>query len=139
MFLLDTDADDVAIPVSKLTDHEFGARQEASRRRVRDSGLTVQLFASPAALGQLVERSLRELAQARRRTAAGRGRGQVAPVVAGDVPQEPAGFQPRADLLAGLDAPAPGRGRVSVVHAVTGDAGSGQDPAGGGLRAGPDR
>jgi Domain of unknown function (DUF4062) len=36
VFLLDTDADDVGIPVSKLTDHEFGARQEAFRRRVRD-------------------------------------------------------------------------------------------------------
>ena len=40
-------------------------------------------------------------------------------VVAGDIPQEPPGFQPRADLLAELDAPSP-RGRVSVVHAVTG-------------------
>jgi hypothetical protein len=48
VFLLDTDADDVGIPVSKLIDHEFGARQEAFRRRVRDSGLTVQSFASPA-------------------------------------------------------------------------------------------
>ena len=31
------------------------------------------------------------------------------PVVAGDVPQQPPGFQPRADLLAELDA-RPGRG-----------------------------
>jgi hypothetical protein len=46
-------------------------------------------------------------------------------VVAGDIPQEPAGFQPRADLLAELDAPL-GRGRVSVVHAVTGMRGVGK-------------
>ncbi|HEV3290341.1 MAG TPA: NB-ARC domain-containing protein, partial [Streptosporangiaceae bacterium] len=46
--------------------------------------------------------------------------------MAGDVPQEPAGFQPRADLLAELDAPSPGRGRVSVVHAVTGMRGVGK-------------
>jgi len=51
VFLLDTDANDVDIPVSKLTDHEFGGRQEAFRRRVRDSGLTIQSFASPAQLG----------------------------------------------------------------------------------------
>ena len=46
-------------------------------------------------------------------------------VVAGDIPQEPPGFQPRADLLAELDAPSP-RGRVSVVHAVTGMRGVGK-------------
>ena len=125
VFLLDTDADDVRIPLSMLIDHEFGARQEAFRGRVRDSGLTVQSFASPAQLGQLVERSLRDLDQARR-GASGRGRGgQVGSVVVGDVPQEPAGFQPRADLLAELDAPGP-RGRVRVVHAVTGMRGVGK-------------
>ena len=67
MFLLDTDADDVRIPVSKLNDYEFGARQEAFRRRVRDSGLVTGSFASPAELGQLVERSLRDLAERRQR------------------------------------------------------------------------
>ena len=38
MFLLDTNAADVGIPVSRLIDREFGARQEAFRRRVRDAG-----------------------------------------------------------------------------------------------------
>ena len=66
VFLLDTDAEDVGIPVSGLIDHEFGARQDGFRRRVRDSELVTQLFASPAELGQLVERSLRELAGTRR-------------------------------------------------------------------------
>jgi hypothetical protein len=47
------------------------------------------------------------------------------PVVVGDIPQEPAGFQPRTDLLGELDAPAAGRG-VSVVHAVTGMRGVGK-------------
>ena len=120
VFLLDTGADDIGIPASMLIDREFGARQEAFRRRVRDSGLTVQSFVSPAGLGQLVERSLRELAKTRR----GSGRGQLAGVVAGDVPQAPAGFQPRADLLAELDAPS--GGRVSVVRAVTGMRGVGK-------------
>ena len=108
VFLLDTDAADVGIPLSTLIDREFGARQDAFRRRVQDSGLVTQSFASPAALGQLVERSLRDLAETRR-GAGGGGRGGQGPVVVGDVPQEPAGFQPRADLLAELDAPG-GRG-----------------------------
>ena len=120
VFVLDTDADDTGIPVSRLIDQEFGGRQEAFRSRVRDSALTVQSFASPAGLGQLVERSLRELAEAR----SGGGRGPGPPTVVGDVPQEPTGFQPRADLLAELDAPS--GGRVRVVHAVTGMRGVGK-------------
>jgi tetratricopeptide (TPR) repeat protein len=124
VLLLDTDADDVRIPLSRLIDPEFGARQEAFRRRVRDSGLTVQSFGSPAALGQLVERSLRELAQTRHSAASGSRRGQIPAVVVGDVPQEPAGFQLRADLLAELEAPS--GGRVSVVRAVTGMRGVGK-------------
>ena len=111
---------------------EFGARQEAFRRRVRECGLVTQLFADPATLGQLVERSLRELAE-RRRDVSGRGHGGQVPavVVAGEIPQEPLGFQPRPDLLAALDAP--------VADAAAGgacadrDAGGGQDPPGGGL------
>ena len=109
VFLLDTDAADVGIPLSMLIDREFGARQDAFRVRVRDSGLVTGSFGSPAGLGQLVERSLRDLAEARR-GAGGGGRGGQGPVVVGDVPQEPAGFQPRADLLAELDAPGPGGG-----------------------------
>jgi tetratricopeptide (TPR) repeat protein len=122
VFLLDTEADDIGIPASRLIDHEFGARQDVFRRRVRDSGLTVQSFASPAELGQLVERSLRDLAQTRRGAGSGNPRGLVATVV-GDIPQEPLGFQPRSDLLAALDALGP---RVSVVHALTGMRGVGK-------------
>ena len=65
VFLLDTGADDVGIPPSALIGREFGDRQDAFRRRVQDSGLTTQSFATPDALGQLVERSLRELAAGR--------------------------------------------------------------------------
>jgi Domain of unknown function (DUF4062)/Tetratricopeptide repeat/NB-ARC domain len=65
-FLLDTGAVGVGIPPDQLIDLKFGARQEAFRRRVRDSGLVTQSFASPDQLGKLVERSLRELAEARR-------------------------------------------------------------------------
>ena len=77
VFLLDTGAADVGIPLSALIDRKFGARQDAFRRRVQDSGLTTQSFANPAALGQLVERSLRDLADTRRRIGSGIAREQV--------------------------------------------------------------
>ena len=125
VFLLDTDAEDVGIPPSKLIDHEFGPRQEAFRRRVQDSGLVTQKFTDPATLAQLVERSLRELAEKHRRGSAAGPVGPVLAVVAGEIPQEPLGFQPRADLLTALDAPGAGS-RVQVVHALTGMRGVGK-------------
>jgi hypothetical protein len=67
VFLLNTEAADVGIPLSYLIDLEYGARQEAFRRRVQASGLVTLPFAHPAELGWMVERSLRELAAARRR------------------------------------------------------------------------
>jgi tetratricopeptide (TPR) repeat protein len=77
VFLLDTGAANVGIPLSGLIDREFGARQDAFRRRVQDSGLLTQSFADPATLGQLVERSLRELTGTRRRIGSGIAREQV--------------------------------------------------------------
>ena len=125
VFVLDEDAADVGLPVSALIDREFGARQDAFRRRVRDSGLVTGSFGSPAGLGQLVERSLRELAKVRRAGGGGQVGAVPAVVVAGEIPQEPLGFQPRADLLAALDAPRAGVAG-SVVHAVTGMRGVGK-------------
>ena len=66
VFLLDASAANVGIPVEALIDHEFGGRQEAFRHRVREK-MVAPSFASPAELGRLVERSLRELADARNR------------------------------------------------------------------------
>ena len=125
VFVLDEGAADVGLPVSALIDREFGARQDAFRKRVRDSGLVTGSFTSPAALGQLVERSLREQAERRHRDSTDGGYdGPVsAVVVVGDIPQEPVGFQPRADLLAALDAPGFG---TRVVHALTGMRGVGK-------------
>ena len=77
VFLLDTSAEEVGIPLSALIDREFGDRQDAFRRRVQDSGLTTRSFADPATLGQLVERSLRDLAETRRRIGSGIQREQV--------------------------------------------------------------
>jgi tetratricopeptide (TPR) repeat protein len=77
VFLLDTDAEDVGIPLSRLIDREYGARQDAFRRRIQDSGLTTHSFKSPAELGRLVERSLRQLADTRRRLTIGISREKV--------------------------------------------------------------
>ncbi|HET9082184.1 MAG TPA: DUF4062 domain-containing protein [Trebonia sp.] len=51
VFLLDTDAADLGIPLSMLIDREFGIRHDAFRRRVQDSGLVTGSFASLAQLG----------------------------------------------------------------------------------------
>ena len=45
------------------------------------------------------------------------------PMIVGDIPREPPGFRPRADLLAKLDTAAAG---VPVVHAVIGMPGAGK-------------
>ncbi|HEV3294024.1 MAG TPA: DUF4062 domain-containing protein, partial [Streptosporangiaceae bacterium] len=66
VFTLDAGAEGTGIPPSGLIDLEFGARQEAFRRRVKQAGLVTQPFSNPAMLGQLVERSLREVAGRRR-------------------------------------------------------------------------
>lgn len=77
VFLLDTEASGVGIPLSRLIDREYGDRQDDFRRRVRATGLSTRSFTSPADLGRLVERSLRELARTRRRMASGIQREQV--------------------------------------------------------------
>lgn len=77
VFLLDTEAGDVGVPLSRLIDREYGQRQDDFCRRVQDSKLTTRSFASPDALQLLVERSLRELADTRRRIGSGLQREQV--------------------------------------------------------------
>lgn len=62
MFLLDLEADRVELPPTALIDHQSGEKQAAFRERVANAGLTVRKFATAAELGQLVERSLRQLA-----------------------------------------------------------------------------
>jgi tetratricopeptide (TPR) repeat protein len=96
VFLLDTAAADVGIPLAELIDHTFGTRQEEFRRRVQASGLLTQSFASPDQLGRLVERSLRELAVARR------GSGPLLPgsmLRVWNIPARNPGFTGREGLL----------------------------------------
>ena len=104
VFVLDTDAAATGIPLSRLIDMESGARQEAFRRRVQAS-LVTQPFADPATLGQLVERSLRELTARQARTAAlataGRLLAEVTDPFALEVhrPVQPGGRRPGLPVL----------------------------------------
>ena len=126
VFVLDTGAADVGIPVSALIDREFGARQEAFRRRVQDSGLVdAGRLPTRRTLGQLVERSLRELAETPP------ARGQREPGRAG--PGGGGGGDPaRAAGVPAARGPAGGAGCAgpgvagAVVHALTGMRGVGK-------------
>jgi hypothetical protein len=120
VFVLDTNSSEVGIPPSGLIDLELGARQEAFRHRVRDSGLVTGSFASPAELGQLVERSLRELTA---RAKDPQARERVRRVW--NVPARNLGFTGREGLLAAV------RGRLvagdrAVVQALAGMGGVGK-------------
>jgi tetratricopeptide (TPR) repeat protein len=77
VFVLNTATTNVGIPLDQILDLKYGARQEAFRARVSDSGLTRQRFDSPAKLGQLVHQSLMELEKTLRRIDSGMGREQV--------------------------------------------------------------
>ena len=115
MFMLDTGAEATGIPPSGLIDMEFGARQEAFRRRVRDS-LVTQPFSNPGMLGQLVERSLRELAGRHRRRM-----GEEASLSVRLAPR-PLFLAGREGLLAELDARLAGQPgpRVAVLFGLGG-------------------
>ncbi len=122
VFVLDTGAAGVGIPPDQLIDHAFGARQEAFRRRVQASGLVTQPFASPDQLGRLVERSLRELAAARR------GPGRLPPgsvLRVWNIPARNPGFTGREPLLAAVQARLVAGDRA-VVQALQGMGGVGK-------------
>lgn len=66
VFLLDEEAEDLGIPLKALIDRKYAEKQQRFLQKVRDAGLTLQKFANPDQLSQLVERSLRELAESER-------------------------------------------------------------------------
>ena len=122
VFVLDTAAADVGIPPDQLIDLAFGVRQEAFRRRVQASGLVTRSFAGPDELGRLVERSLRELADARDRP------GPLPPgsvLRVWNVPARNPGFTGRDDLLAAVRDRLAAGGRT-VVQALQGMGGVGK-------------
>ncbi|MFM7513037.1 MAG: hypothetical protein ACKO3F_06665 [Cyanobium sp.] len=63
VFLLDSDSENHGLPAKALIDRQYGDRQDAFLKRVKEAGLTLQRFRNPDDLKGLVERSLRELGQ----------------------------------------------------------------------------
>jgi hypothetical protein len=70
VFVLDGDSEDHGLPIKALIDREYGDRQDAFLKRVKEAGLTLQRFRNPDDLKGLVERSLRELAHSLKATPA---------------------------------------------------------------------
>jgi len=64
LFLLDDRSKEHGIPARDLYDTEFVQQQAAFRRRLRECGATVAFFRNPDQLQTLLERSLRDLADA---------------------------------------------------------------------------
>ncbi|WP_461120949.1 FxSxx-COOH system tetratricopeptide repeat protein [Saccharothrix stipae] len=121
VFLLDEEA---VGPGVLFRDPEFGARQEAFRRRLlMDSGLTVKVVRTPEELETAVAQALTELPIAE---PAGTGVGNAAGGVrVWNVPARLHGFTGRHDLLDGLTAALAGAGPV-VVRAIAGMGGIGK-------------
>jgi hypothetical protein len=65
VFMVDSGSEQLGLPPNALIDHTYGTRQAAFLQRVKESGLTVQLFRNPDDLSALVERSLRDLGEQR--------------------------------------------------------------------------
>ncbi|MCP9773863.1 DUF4062 domain-containing protein [Synechococcus sp. Tobar12-5m-g] len=63
VFQLDPEAEDPGIPPKALIDRLYGDRQEEFLAKVSNAGLTLQKFSNPDQLSQLVERSLKQLAE----------------------------------------------------------------------------
>jgi tetratricopeptide (TPR) repeat protein len=120
VFLL---GDDTEGSRALLHDEEFGARQEAFRKRLRDSGVTTATVSSPAELETAVYQALTELPRPRATPSAEMPSPAVRRVWT--VPARVREFTGRVDLLAELDA-TPATDGTAVVHAVTGMGGVGK-------------
>ena len=126
VFVLDTGAADVGIPVSALIDREFGPRQDAFRRRVQDCGLVTRLVresGDAGAAGGTVAAGAGRDSSPRAGGAGGAGRSR--PCGGGGDPARAAGV-PAARGPAGCAGRARRGVAGAVVHALTGMRGVGK-------------
>src|SRR5215218_5339539 len=122
VFLLDEDTDGPAV---MFRDPQFGARQEAFRARLTDSGVTTATVSNPGELESAVLHALTALPRADSTTP--RDVGSAARRL-WSIPARVRGFTGRVELLAELEA-ALRPGRPTVVQAVTGMGGIGKTTA----------
>jgi hypothetical protein len=69
IFVINAESEELGLPPTALVDRKYGERQDAFIQRVKEAGLTLQVFRNPDDLKGLVERSLRELAESTAATA----------------------------------------------------------------------
>jgi hypothetical protein len=120
VFLL---GEDTQGPAAMFGDLEYGARQQAFRGRLADSGVTVATVSSPAELETALLQSLTALPRPEQRSAPGEIMSAAAERRVWTIPARLRGFTGRIELLAELEA-ALRSGGPTVVQAVTGWAGS---------------
>ncbi|UOX91469.1 FxSxx-COOH system tetratricopeptide repeat protein [Amycolatopsis sp. FBCC-B4732] len=110
-------AEDTEGPPALIRDLEHGAKQEAFRKRLPDSGLTITKVSSPAELATKLERALNRVPRSRQESKLA---GRIS-----NIPARTATFTGRDDLLAGLRT-ALCSGRPAVVQALNGMGGVGK-------------
>ncbi|MBE1494957.1 hypothetical protein H4696_002057 [Amycolatopsis lexingtonensis] len=110
-------AEDTEGPPALIRDLEYGARQEAFRKRLPDSGLTITKVSSPHELATKLERALNRVPRSRE---ASKLAGRIS-----NIPARTATFTGRDELLAGLRA-ALSSGQPAVVQALNGMGGVGK-------------
>nr|WP_225958012.1 FxSxx-COOH system tetratricopeptide repeat protein [Amycolatopsis lexingtonensis] len=110
-------AEDAEGPPALIRDLEYGARQEAFRKRLPDSGLTITMVSSPAELATKLERALTRVPRSRRES---KLVGRIS-----NIPARTVTFTGRDELLTSLrDALC--SGQPAVVQALNGMGGVGK-------------
>ena len=124
VFLL---GDDAVGPAAMFRDPQFGARQDAFRARLGDSGVTTATVTNPDGLEAALLHALTTLPRADSDSIAGLGRAETASEVRRlwTIPARLAGFTGRDQSLKALDAALRTNGRA-VVNALTGIGGMGK-------------
>jgi hypothetical protein len=122
VFLL---GDDTEGPAALFADLEHGARQQAFRARLTDSGVTTAMVTSPADLETALLHALTALPRPERTSANTKNADAAVDRRVWTIPARVRGFTGRADLLAELET-ALRSGGPAVVQAVTGMGGIGK-------------